>query len=97
MVSGNFFAGMQVVPVIGRPISAADDQVQDGAPTTIVGVTPRGFTGASSAQITPNLFVPLLLSRCCGLWLATKVRCSRRTWLGYSSCFVLRRTIRSRS
>lgn len=90
MVSGNFFASMQVVPVLGRPIAAADDHVQDGtplvallsygywqrefggsptvlgsvidldgAPATIVGVTPRGFTGASSAQITPNLFVPL--------------------------------------
>lgn len=90
MVSGSYFNGMQVTPVLGRSITAADDRVQDGGPlvvllgygfwqdhfgaslavlgrviridgaiATIIGVTPRGFTGASSAQVAPNLFVPL--------------------------------------
>jgi hypothetical protein len=58
----------------------------------------RGDLPAHRAHKSPRIFsCRSLLSRCCGLWLATKVRCSRRTWLGYSSCFVLRRTIRSRS
>jgi predicted permease len=32
------------------------------APVTIVGVNPRGFTGAESAQVSPDLFIPLSMA-----------------------------------
>ena len=88
MVSGNYFAELQVQPMLGRTIQASDDR--DGAPpvalisagfwertfgrspnavgrtikvnmtpVTIIGVSPRGFTGAKSVQAAPDVFLPL--------------------------------------
>ena len=89
MVSGNFYAGMEVRPQLGRGIQPSDDGapgtgtvavISDGmwqrefgrSPTalgqtitlnqavmTIVGVNPRGFTGAKNVQEAPDIFVPL--------------------------------------
>jgi predicted permease len=39
--------------VLGRTIHL------NGAPATVVGVNPKGFTGAQSVQISPEVFVPL--------------------------------------
>jgi predicted permease len=89
MVSGNYFADLDVRPQLGRPIRPSDDAVY-GAGTvavisegiwerdfgrspsvlgqtitlnqavmTIVGVNPRGFTGADDSQVSPDVFVPL--------------------------------------
>ena len=89
LVSGNFYAQMQVKPVLGRAILPADDGaggsgavavISDGlwsrvfgrsphvigktilvnmTPVTIVGVNPKGFTGAQSVQTSPEFFMPL--------------------------------------
>lgn len=87
MVSGNYFAELDVRPHLGRAIQPSDDRegappvgmISDGAwqrtfggsptvlgrtikanmtPVTIVGVTPRGFTGAKSVQAAPDVFLP---------------------------------------
>lgn len=89
LVSGNFFQGMGVGTVLGRPIEPADD-VESGSgavavisdsfwqrrfdrshsvvgkiidvnltPVTIIGVAPRGFSGASHVHIPQDLFLPL--------------------------------------
>jgi predicted permease len=89
MVSGNYYAGLNVRPQLGRPIQPSDEAVY-GAGTvavisegiwerdfgrspsvlgqtitlnqavmTIVGVNPRGFTGADDSQASPDVFVPL--------------------------------------
>lgn len=90
MVSGNYFAELQVQPMLGRAIQPSDDR--DGAPpvalisagfwerrfgsspdvvgrtikvnttpVTIIGVTPRGFSGAKSVQTAPDFFLPFSL------------------------------------
>ena len=89
MVSGNYYAGLGIIPVLGRPIVPSDDATAgQGAvavisyglweqqfsrspqvlgqmvkvndiPLTIVGVNPRGFTGAAYVQQSPEIFVPL--------------------------------------
>ena len=89
MVSGNFYAGMEVRPQLGRGIQPSDDAapgsgavavISDGvwqrefnrSPTvlgqtitlnqavmTIVGVNPRGFTGAKNVQQASDVFVPM--------------------------------------
>jgi predicted permease len=89
MVSGNYFAGLEVRPQLGRAIQPSDDAapgagavavISDGlwqrefgrSPAalgqtitlnqsliTIVGVSPRGFTGAKNVQHAPDVFVPL--------------------------------------
>ena len=91
MVSGNYFAVLDVKPQLGRVIQLSDDQepgqspvaaISDGlwerqfgrsasvlgetiklndVPVTIVGVNPRGFTGASSVQQSPDAFVPIAM------------------------------------
>ncbi|HVT99873.1 MAG TPA: ABC transporter permease, partial [Acidobacteriaceae bacterium] len=88
MVSGNYYAGLEVKPQLGRAIEESDDgavgsgpvvTISDGfwarqfgrspdvigktilvdaVPMTIVGVNPRGFTGAYSAQESPDIFLP---------------------------------------
>jgi predicted permease len=88
MVSGNYYAGLEVKPQLGRAIQDSDDgavgsgpvvTISDGfwtkqfarspgvigktifvntEPMTIVGVNPRGFTGAYSAQQSPDIFLP---------------------------------------
>jgi predicted permease len=88
MVSGNYYAGLEVKPQLGRAIQESDDgaagsgpvaTISDGfwakqfgrspnaigktflvnaVPLTIVGVNPRGFTGAYSAQESPDVFLP---------------------------------------
>jgi predicted permease len=89
MVSGNFYAGMEVQPQLGRGIQPSDDGapgtgpvavISDGlwqrefgrspsvlgqtitlnqAVMTIVGVNPRGFTGAKNVQQASDVFVPM--------------------------------------
>ena len=89
LVSGNFFQGMRVGTVLGRPIEPTDDAVPgSGAvavisesfwrrrfglspfvvgktinvnltPITIIGVAPRGFSGASHVHTPQDLFMPL--------------------------------------
>jgi predicted permease len=89
MVSGNFYAGLEVRPQLGRGIQPSDDGapgtgpvavISDGmwqrefgrspsvlgqtitlnqAVMTIVGVNPRGFTGAKNVQQASDVFVPL--------------------------------------
>lgn len=91
MVSGNYFAGLEVLPQLGRTIQPSDDAVPGagsvavisdgiwqrefgGSPSvlgqtiklnqitlTIVGVAPKGFTGAKSVMQGPDVFVPLSL------------------------------------
>jgi predicted permease len=90
MVSGNFFAALEVQPQLGRAIQASDDTSGSGnvalisdavwqrdfgrSPAvlgqtitlnqislTVVGVTPRGFTGAKGVMESPDVFVPLAL------------------------------------
>lgn len=91
MVSGNYFAELQVPAQLGRTIQPTDDaQPGQGAVAvlsdllwqrdfdrspnvlgqtlklnqaivTIVGVAPRGFTGAKNVQTSPDLFIPLSL------------------------------------
>jgi predicted permease len=88
MVSGNYYAQLQVQPALGRVIRESDDSLSapnvailsDGywtrvwnrdpsaigrtitinsVPFTIIGINPRGFTGAKSVQVSPEVFVPL--------------------------------------
>jgi predicted permease len=89
LVSGNFFQGIGVSPILGRPLVPEDDATPGGGPVavisdsfwqrrfnrsqavigktidvnltpiTIVGVAPRGFTGASHVQAPQDLFLPL--------------------------------------
>jgi len=89
LVSGNYFDGLGVRTVLGRPIEPADDGVPgagavavisesfwerrfnrspavigktmdlNSTPITIVGVAPRGFTGATSVQTPQDMFLPL--------------------------------------
>lgn len=89
MVSGNYYAALQVRPQLGRAILPSDDMapgqgavavISDGLwerefgrspavlgqwiklndiPLVVVGVNPRGFTGAKSVQQSPDVFVPL--------------------------------------
>ena len=89
MVSGNYYAGLDVRPQLGRPIRPSDEAeygagtvavISEGvwesdfgrspsvlgqtitlnqAVMTIVGVNPRGFTGADDTQVSPDVFVPL--------------------------------------
>jgi len=89
LVSGNFFQGMSVGTVLGRPIEPADDATPGSSPVaviseafwerrfgrspsaigktidlnltpvTIIGVAPKGFTGASHVQASQDLFLPL--------------------------------------
>jgi predicted permease len=89
LVSGNFFQGIGVGTILGRPIVPEDDATPGGGPVavisdsfwqrrfnrspavigktmdvnltpiTIVGVAPRGFTGASHVQAPQDLFLPL--------------------------------------
>ncbi len=90
MVSGNYFAALEVQPQLGRALQASDDvagstnvalisdavwQREFGRVTsvlgqtitinqitfTIVGVTPRGFTGAKGVMDGPDVYVPLSL------------------------------------
>lgn len=91
MVSGNFYAGLEVQPQLGRGIEASDNAVPgagavavisnslwsrqfsrsrsvvgrtirvNGVVLTIIGVNPKGFTGAKSVQISPDVFVPLTM------------------------------------
>lgn len=91
MVSGNYYAQLEVQPQLGRPIQPSDDAVpgqgavaliSDGlwerefgrspavlgqtiklndTPLVIVGVNPRGFTGAKDVQQSPDIFVPLAM------------------------------------
>jgi len=91
MVSGNYYADLDVKPELGRVIQPTDDAapgqgpvavISDGLwerefgrspavlgqvikvneiPLTIVGVNPRGFTGARSVQQSPDVFVPLTM------------------------------------
>ena len=91
MVSGNYYADLDVKPQLGRAIQPSDDLVpgqspvaviSDGfwerqftrstvvlgqvikinnAPVTIVGVNPKGFTGAKNVQQSPDVFVPLAM------------------------------------
>jgi predicted permease len=91
MVSGNYYAGLEVRPQLGRAIQVSDDSVPSaGAVTviseglwerdfnrspsvlgqtikvnnallTIIGVNPKGFTGAKNVQMSPDLFVPLTM------------------------------------
>ena len=88
MVSGNYYASLEVWPQLGRSIQESDDGSPGSGPVvvisdrfwvkefarapdvigktilvnvtpmTIVGVNPRGFTGAYSAQVTPDIFLP---------------------------------------
>ncbi|MGA2046227.1 MAG: ABC transporter permease [Terracidiphilus sp.] len=89
LVSGNYFDGLGVTTVIGRPIEPADDSAPgagavavisdsfwerrfnrspavigktvdvNSTPITIVGVAPKGFTGATSVQTPKDMFLPL--------------------------------------
>jgi predicted permease len=89
MVSGNYFAALEVSPQLGRAIEPVDDAVPgqgavvvisngvwersfgrspavlgqriklDDIPFTIIGVSPRGFTGAMDAQHQVDFFIPL--------------------------------------
>ena len=89
MVSGNYFAALDLGFQLGRPIEAADDAVPgrgavavisdefwdrvfDRSPAvlgqtvnlnnvafTIVGVAPKGFTGAKDVQLPADFFIPL--------------------------------------
>ena len=91
MVSGNYYAEMDVKPQLGRAIQPSDDAgpgknpvavISDGlwerkfgrsaaalgqtiklndAPVTIVGVNPKGFTGARNVQDSADMFVPLAM------------------------------------
>ena len=91
MVSGNYYAGLNVRPQLGRPILPSDETangagnvavISEGiwerdfgrspsvlgqtiilnqAAMTIVGVNPRGFTGAEDVQASPEVFVPLTM------------------------------------
>jgi predicted permease len=91
MVSGNFYAVLDVRPALGRVLAQSDDahpgqgavavmsygmwQRQFGGansaigqivklnnvPLTIVGVNPKGFTGAQGTQESPEFFVPLAM------------------------------------
>jgi len=91
MVSGNYYAVLDVRPQLGRAIVPSDDLapgqspvalISDGlwarqfgrstavlgqiiklndAPVTIVGVNPKGFTGAKNVQQSPDVFVPLAM------------------------------------
>lgn len=89
LVSENFFQGLGVGTILGRPIEPVDDTTAgSGAfaviseafwarrfgrsssvigktidlnltPVTIIGVAPRGFTGASQVQRSQDMFLPL--------------------------------------
>ena len=89
MVSGNYYAGLEVKPQLGRGIEESDDGavgtgpvvtisdaywakqfgrsrdvigktvLLNAEPMTVVGVNPRNFTGAYSAQESPEIFLPL--------------------------------------
>ncbi len=89
MVSGNYFASLEIRPQLGRAIQPSDTTaigagnvavISDGlwerafarspaalgqtitlsqSVLTIVGVAPRGFTGAVNPQFSPDVFVPL--------------------------------------
>lgn len=89
MVSGNYFAALQLRSQLGRMIEPADDSVPgqgtvavisdelwdrafnrsaavlgqtvklNNVVFTIVGVSPRGFTGAKDVQLPVDFFVPL--------------------------------------
>jgi predicted permease len=88
MVSGNYYATLEVKPQLGRGIEESDDGavgsgpvltisdafwakqfgrsrdvigrmiLVNAEPMTIAGVNPRGFTGAYSAQESPDIFLP---------------------------------------
>lgn len=88
MVSGNYYAALEVKPQLGRGIEESDDGavgsgpvltisdafwakqfgrsrdvigrmiLVNAEPMTIAGVNPRGFTGAYSAQESPDIFLP---------------------------------------
>ncbi len=55
VISDRFWSSMlgRALGAIGKIISA------DNTPMTIVGISPRGFTGAVSAQQSPDFFIPL--------------------------------------
>jgi len=91
MISGNYYSGLNVRPLLGRPILPSDETmngsgavvvISEGiwerdfgrspsvlgqiitlnqSPMTIVGVNPRGFTGASDSQTSPDLFLPITM------------------------------------
>ena len=90
MVSGNYFAALEVQPQLGRAILPSDDKAGSAnvalisdvvwqrefgrassvlgqiitvnqIALTVVGVTPRGFTGAKGVMEGPDVFVPLTL------------------------------------
>ncbi len=91
MVSGNYYADLNLRPQVGRAIEPSDDVspgqgaiavISDGmwervfgrslevlgqvirvsdTPLTIVGVNPRGFTGARNVKETPDIFAPLAM------------------------------------
>jgi len=48
--------------VIGKTIRIAT------TPVTIIGVTPAGFTGVDSAQVTPDFFLPIATEKIAVLW-----------------------------
>jgi predicted permease len=88
MVSGNYYATLEVKPQLGRRMEESDDgavgsgpvvtisdafwakqfgrsrdvigrtMLVNAVPVTIVGVNPREFTGAYSAQESPDIFLP---------------------------------------
>jgi predicted permease len=89
MVTGNYFAVLDVRSQLGRNIEPSDDRLGSANPVavisdglwerafarspsvlgqtinvnqssfTVVGVAPRGFTGAKNVQMSPDIFVPL--------------------------------------
>lgn len=91
MVSGNYYAGLEIRPQIGRAIQPSDDTAPgtgavvvlsdglwdraynrspsalgqsikvNGTQLIIIGVNPKGFTGAKNVQMSPDLFVPLAM------------------------------------
>ena len=90
MVSGNYFAALEVEPQLGRALQPSDDKagsanvalISDAVwqrefgraasvlgqnitlnqiTFAIIGVTPRGFTGAKGVMEGPDVFVPLAL------------------------------------
>src|SRR5215475_3010598 len=71
-VSGDYYAGLGVQPMLGRAITGADDNAAappvvvlshqynlNQTPFTIVGVTPPAFTGALQVSDRPAVTVPL--------------------------------------
>ena len=54
MVTGNFYSGMQVRPVLGRALLASDDHVDAGAPAASTARSPRLSALTSQASPAPT-------------------------------------------